>query len=309
MLEAKTMRKFRQFIAGLIVGAMLFSTVTVFAGTQTIEAFFNNIKISIDGEAVVLTDVSGNPVEPFIYEGTTYAPIRAIAQALGMEVKYNETTNTVELAKAKEDKKVEFNPANAKESIAHGLNGVTVAGFFYVPINEIEKNNNIKIEQVDDIYIISNIVIGEKVEVDPNTTMFGNWAIPKSIELNNMTYILYDSIDKLFLSGEEQNNSPQPSWKFIKEGGTTIHEYKDGTKYIAPSDIRRSVFLDGKDKDMLTSFKIDEESKTVTFYYKENVVVDRYPLFYVSGNLYLIPYDDYKFNILPKLLEAIKQNQ
>jgi flagellar hook assembly protein FlgD len=99
--------KYKQFLAGLIVGAMLFSTVTVFAGTQAIEVFFNNIKISIDGKSVELKDATRNPVEPFIYNGTTYLPVRAIAEALGMEVKYNETTNTVELAKAKEVQELE----------------------------------------------------------------------------------------------------------------------------------------------------------------------------------------------------------
>lgn len=96
------MKNIRTFVAGLIVGTILLSTVTVFAGTQTIEAFYNNIKISIEGKAIELKDAAGDPIEPFIHEGTTYLPIRAIAEALGMEVKYNETTNTVELTKAKE---------------------------------------------------------------------------------------------------------------------------------------------------------------------------------------------------------------
>jgi hypothetical protein len=105
------MNKFKQFIAGLIVGAMLLSTITVFAGAKTIEAFYNNIKISIEGKAVELKDATGNTVEPFIYNGTTYLPVRAIAEALGMEVKFNETTNTVELAK-KEGGKVNWSDSN-----------------------------------------------------------------------------------------------------------------------------------------------------------------------------------------------------
>jgi flagellar hook assembly protein FlgD len=96
------MKTFRTLIAGIIIGAMLMSAVTVFADSQAIEAFFNNIKISIDGNIVELRDTDGNPIEPFIHEGTTYLPVRAIAEALGMEVKFNETTNTVELTKVRE---------------------------------------------------------------------------------------------------------------------------------------------------------------------------------------------------------------
>jgi hypothetical protein len=93
------MKTLRAFIAGLVVGIMLLSSVAVFADTQTIEVFFNNIKISIDGKVIELKDATGNPVQPFIYNGTTNAPIRAIAEALGMEVKLNEITNTLELSK------------------------------------------------------------------------------------------------------------------------------------------------------------------------------------------------------------------
>jgi hypothetical protein len=102
------MKSIKSFVAGLIVGIMLLSTFTVFADNKNIEAFYNNIKLAIDGKAVELKDVKGNAIEPFIYEGTTYLPVRAIAEALGMEAKFNETTNTVELSKKKEDTAVRW---------------------------------------------------------------------------------------------------------------------------------------------------------------------------------------------------------
>jgi hypothetical protein len=88
--------KYKQFIAGILVGIIL-SIGTVFADTQAIEVFFNNIKVSLNGEVLELNDATGNPVQPFIYAGSTYLPVRAVSEALGMEVKFNETTNTVEL--------------------------------------------------------------------------------------------------------------------------------------------------------------------------------------------------------------------
>jgi hypothetical protein len=267
-MEAKTMRKFRQFIAGLIVGAMLMSAVTVFADTQTIEAFFNNIKISIDGNAVELKDAAGNPVEPFIHEGTTYLPVRAIAEALGMEVKYNETTNTVELAKAKEVQELES---------LHELSPRATASI-------LQQNPEVRDTIDENGYAI--------------------WK-GKPVRLNK-DYLDGKTEVELTSEAEEQVTTPQPSWKYIKEGNLKIHERSDGARYVTPLDIKKSIFLDGKDKDAGTSYKVDEESRTVSFYYKNNIAIDRFPLYYVSGNLYLIPYDDYKNNILPKLLEAIK---
>jgi hypothetical protein len=243
----------------------------VFAGTQTIESFYNNIKISVDGNIIELKDAAGSPVEPFIYNGTTYLPVRAIAEALGMEVKYNETTNTVELAKAKEVQKLE----NLRELSPEATASI------------LEQNPEVRDTIDENGYAI--------------------WK-GKPVRLNK-DYLDGKVKAELPSEAEEQLNVPQPSWKFIKEGNLTIHEYKDGTKYVTPLDVKKSVFLDGKDKDAGTSYKVDEESRTVSFYYKGNIVIDSFPLYYVSGNLYLIPYDEYMNTILPKLLEAIKQNQ
>jgi len=43
----------------------------------------------IDGAEYVPTDANGNVVEPFIYNGTTYLPVRAVANAFGKDVKWD----------------------------------------------------------------------------------------------------------------------------------------------------------------------------------------------------------------------------
>lgn len=89
----------KSLFIGFLCGAILFVSLPVFADTQSIQAFYNNIKISLNGKVLELTDSTGNRIEPFICNGTTYLPVRAVATALGLETKYNETTNTVELTK------------------------------------------------------------------------------------------------------------------------------------------------------------------------------------------------------------------
>ena len=54
-------------------------------------------KIEIDGEEFIAKDVNGNVVEPFIYNGTTYLPVRAIATAFDKDVAWDESTYTVKL--------------------------------------------------------------------------------------------------------------------------------------------------------------------------------------------------------------------
>lgn len=52
------------------------------------------MKLSIDGQSFVPTDVNGKEVDVFAYNGTTYVPIRAISEAFGKEVSYDAATQT-----------------------------------------------------------------------------------------------------------------------------------------------------------------------------------------------------------------------
>lgn len=88
--------KIKGFLAGLSVAVILCST-TVFADSvsKTVTAVYNNIKIMIDGKEITPKDQNGNTVEPFIIDGTTYLPVRAVASALGEEVFWDGENNTV----------------------------------------------------------------------------------------------------------------------------------------------------------------------------------------------------------------------
>lgn len=56
---------------------------------------YNNIKIYINEELIEPKDANGNVVEPFIIDGTTYLPVRAVAEAFNKNVNWDGTTNTV----------------------------------------------------------------------------------------------------------------------------------------------------------------------------------------------------------------------
>lgn len=67
-------------------------------GTETKSAAYRNISIVINGEKISPKDVAGNTVEPFIIDGTTYLPVRAISEALALYVQWDGNTNTVILS-------------------------------------------------------------------------------------------------------------------------------------------------------------------------------------------------------------------
>lgn len=90
--------KLKGFIAGVAVMTLLFSlTITGFAstGSKSLTATFNNIKIYVDQKLVTPKDSNGNTIEPFISGGTTYLPVRAVADALSKEVSWDNATKSV----------------------------------------------------------------------------------------------------------------------------------------------------------------------------------------------------------------------
>ena len=89
-------QRLRDMVAGFMV-AVLLSSITVWAatGTQNITITYRNIKLYIDGVLITPKDPNGNVVEPFIYNGTTYLPIRAVGEAFGKEVHWDGDTSSV----------------------------------------------------------------------------------------------------------------------------------------------------------------------------------------------------------------------
>ncbi len=88
----------KSVVSGIIIGATLTSGIAIAkTGTENLEAWYANIQIMINGTKIQPKDANGNTVEPFIVDGTTYLPIRAVGEALGKEVSWDSETNTVSL--------------------------------------------------------------------------------------------------------------------------------------------------------------------------------------------------------------------
>ena len=81
---------------------MIALLVTAFAlpalastGTKIAELTYRDLKLMVNGTYVTPTDATGLAVEPFIIDGTTYLPVRAVGNALGLDVAWTAETNTV----------------------------------------------------------------------------------------------------------------------------------------------------------------------------------------------------------------------
>ena len=86
------------FFAGMLTMLLILGLGgTAFAAAYQRQATLNyqGIKITLDGEEITPKDGAGNVVEPFTIDGTTYLPVRAISNALGLGVDWDGETNTV----------------------------------------------------------------------------------------------------------------------------------------------------------------------------------------------------------------------
>lgn len=79
---------------------------TMFSKTvnEMAELYYNNIKIYMDGGELVPKDANGNAVEPFTMNGTTYLPVRAIANAFGKDVEWDGSTQSIYIGKKDQTK-------------------------------------------------------------------------------------------------------------------------------------------------------------------------------------------------------------
>lgn len=87
---------FRSFLLGVLctILAISLAAPALAAAGRMIE-IFGGIKVYVDDVQLNPTDVNGKPVDVFLHDGTTYLPARAISEALGKQVQWDEATRSV----------------------------------------------------------------------------------------------------------------------------------------------------------------------------------------------------------------------
>lgn len=97
--DKKTRTRFRRqgFLTGFLAAVLLLVlTGAALAVTHTIQ-IDDGIKVTINGAYFSPKDAQGKDVPLFTFDGTTYAPIRALCEAAGMRVSYDSDTRTARI--------------------------------------------------------------------------------------------------------------------------------------------------------------------------------------------------------------------
>lgn len=86
----KMSKKYKRICLAFGLSTALFATVVNAANyTKTLNATYRNIGVTYNGVSKTLS------AEPFLVDGSTYVPLRAVSEVMGADVNWNGSTNTV----------------------------------------------------------------------------------------------------------------------------------------------------------------------------------------------------------------------
>lgn len=130
-------------LTGTLSSAVLADTINVQRGTQ----------VYMNGEKINMTDEQGNPVEAFIYNGTTYLPARAVTQANGNEVSWENGNVYLEKTENKSGEK-DYTRANI---VSESDRDYTFELSDNVERTHVTFDNRYGIELAGDLYVPKNM--------------------------------------------------------------------------------------------------------------------------------------------------------
>lgn len=89
----------KKLLIGLIAGFVLGAAGTAIAADETVQAKFAKYFLKIN-------DIGPVEIEPLVYKGTTYLPVREVAELFGYDVNYKADSRTIELWDQEPNKEV-----------------------------------------------------------------------------------------------------------------------------------------------------------------------------------------------------------
>ncbi|MDY8095852.1 NPCBM/NEW2 domain-containing protein [Paenibacillus polymyxa] len=121
--------KVKGLVLGLTIGTMITGVSAYAASTAKIEVIYDNLKYMVDGNQKVPSSGQG-----FIYQGTTYVPLRFAGEAAGKEVTWDGKNKTIWFGK--------------KDSAFKYLSDIPYARMDGRSVNDLDLNQNYDREKI-----------------------------------------------------------------------------------------------------------------------------------------------------------------
>ena len=173
-------KRIKDILIGFIIGSLLVTTTPVLANTilQQINVVLNSVNVEINGEKLDSSSI--------LYNGTTYLPLRKIAEAVGKDVEWEQSTMTANIVE-KGDIKL-----NNETSVVENTDLETSDGI----IIRVIKNN--KYINLEDCYKKYNNEESKKIKVlTPDGKIITNFNETISLFINDT--LVLESIEHISL--------------------------------------------------------------------------------------------------------------
>ena len=240
--------------------------------TERTELSVVPINIAVNGAVFEPKDALGRPVSVFAYNGTTYAPLRALAEAYGLVVGYDSEKNLATVtfpaaAVLSEEKDAELHAElqsrideilNTETEIVHSdtfIPGKTYTGTAYYVSNDGDDENDGltpetawrtvgRMNQELDRCEGSVMKPGDAIFLRRGDTFrLSDWSWSLNVSLDEVTISAYGEGDKPILTASSENGIGEDKWQLVYEDdtGKKIWQY-----YLDMRDISRIVLNDGE---------------------------------------------------------------
>lgn len=172
----------KKFVCGLLVGVLGTGIISVGAAGiwDNISVLRNDISVIVNGENIT--------ADNFVYNDTTYLPLRAVSEALNQPVNYDETTNTAYIGE-RNDNTVKSKYIPPQELMNRGI--LLIDGIYYIMGNTVfdiaykDRKYSCRLDNLTNELILYNGALrgddGEEI---------GRWA---TMEIDGWYYIPYDT--------------------------------------------------------------------------------------------------------------------
>lgn len=175
---------------------LVFSTGVFAASNKTIQATIADaIKVKLNGKTLDLKDTTGASVSPVLINGTTYLPVRFIAETVGLSVNWDGATQSVLLGE-----NTEYRNLSDVSKIEETLWGNFVQGEVNLTFNQIgdvgvKYQNGLKMPKINNYPREVPIKLGAKQTKLSTDILYTNTSedSPVSVQLiNDKNIAIYD---------------------------------------------------------------------------------------------------------------------
>lgn len=101
----------KRFICGVLIGGLITTAISITASGvwENIPVLRNDIRVIVNGNEIT--------ADNFLYEDTTYIPLRAVSSALGERVEYDEDENTAYIGERTDHIVSKYTPSDYVELV------------------------------------------------------------------------------------------------------------------------------------------------------------------------------------------------